>query len=318
MQTALSIDPEGIAAAERLIRPYIRRTPIIRVDAADFGLPGMPLALKLEFLQHTGSFKPRGAFTNLLSRQAPAAGVAAASGGNHGVAVAYAAQRLGLPATIFVPTVAAPAKLKRIRIYGAELVVGGAVYAEALAASEEFIARSGALAVHAYDQPETMLGQGTVGLEIEADAPEIDTLLVAVGGGGLIGGIAAWYRGRIRIIAVEPETAPTLQMALTAGQPVDAPAGGIAADSLAPRQVGNLTFPIAREFVHQVVLVSDTAIEEAQRRLWDVLRVAAEPGGAAAFAALLSGRYVPAPGERVSVLLCGANTDAVDFARTGQ
>jgi threonine dehydratase len=312
-----AIDRERIAATERLIRPYIRHTPVIRIAAADLGLDGQPLALKLEFLQHTGSFKPRGAFANLLTRPAPPAGVAAASGGNHGVAVAYAAQRLGLRARIFVPRVASPSKLERIRGYGADLVVGGDVYADALSASEEFVEQSGALAVHAYDQPETMLGQGTVGLEIEADLPEIDTLLVAVGGGGLIGGIAAWYGGRIRIVAVEPETAPTLHAALAAGRPVDAPAGGIAADSLAPRRVGSLMFPIARQFVERVVLVPDAAIRDAQRLLWAALRIVAEPGGAAALAALTAGGYRPAPGERVAVLLCGANTSAVDFDRAG-
>jgi threonine dehydratase len=311
------IDRARIVATERLIRPYIRRTPIIRVDAADFGLAGEPVVLKLEFLQHTGSFKPRGAFANLLTRPAPPAGVVAASGGNHGVAVAYAAQRLGLRAAIFVPRIAAPAKLDRIRACGAELMVGGEVYADALLASEDYVARTGALPVHAYDQPETLLGQGTVGSEIEADAPDIDTLLVAVGGGGLIGGIAAWYGGRIRIIGVEPETAPTLHAAFAAGAPVDAPAGGIAADSLAPRRVGQLMFPIARAFVERVVLVPDAAIREAQRQLWSVLRIVAEPGGAAALAALSDGRYRPAPGERVAVLLCGANTGAVDFDRAG-
>jgi threonine dehydratase len=312
-----TLDRDSIAAAETLIRPYIRHTPVVRVDAADLGLAAAPLVLKLELLQHTGSFKPRGTFVNLLTRQAPPAGVVAASGGNHGVAVAYAARRLGLRATIFVPEVAAAAKIERIRGYGAELAVGGAVYAEALAASEEFVGRTGAMPVHAYDQPETMLGQGTVGCEIEQDAPDIDTLLVAVGGGGLIGGIAAWYAGRVRIVGVEPETAPTLHMALAAGRPVDAPAGGIAADSLAPRRVGALMFPIAQRFVERVVLVPDDAIRDAQRLLWRELRLVAEPGGAAAMAALTSGRYQPAAGERVAVLLCGANTGAVDFDRGG-
>jgi threonine dehydratase len=310
-----AINRDTIAATERLIRPYIRHTPTIVAGAGDFGLTSAPLAFKLEFLQHTGSFKPRGAFANLLTRKAPAAGVVAASGGNHGAAVAFAAMRLGIKATIFVPKVISPAKLDRIRAYGAELVVTGEAYAEALAASEERVARTGALAVHAYDQPETLLGQGSVGLELEADRPEIDTLLVAVGGGGLIGGIAAWYAGRMRVVAVEPEAAPTLHDALTAGHPVDAPAGGIAADSLAPRQVGALMFPIAQQHVAQAVLVSDDAIRDAQRRLWDVLRIAVEPGGAAALAALLSGRYHPAKDERVAVLLCGANTNAVDFGR---
>jgi threonine dehydratase len=311
--TPLPIDRAAIAATERLIRPYIRHTPMIRIDAGDLGIAGERLALKLEFLQHTGSFKPRGAFANLLTRNAPEAGVVAASGGNHGAAVAYAAMRLGLKATIFVPTVASPTKIERIRGYGAELIVGGERYADALAASGEFAARCGALVVHAYDQPETLLGQGSVGLEVEADMPEIDTLFVAAGGGGLIGGIAAWHEGRIRIVAVEPELAPTLHDALAAGRPVDAPAGGIAADSLAPRQVGALMFPIAQRFVERVVLVSDASIRDAQRRLWAALRILAEPGGAAALAALTSGGYRPAPGERIAVVLCGANTTAIDF-----
>lgn len=305
---------DRIAATERLIRPHIRRTPVIAVDPGDFGLGGFSLRFKLEFLQHTGSFKPRGAFANLLTREAPAAGVVAASGGNHGAAVAYAAMRLGIRAAIFVPEVTSPAKLDRIRAYGAALIVGGARYADALAASEAYIAQTGALAVHAYDQPETLLGQGSVGLELEADAPDLDTLLVAVGGGGLIGGIAAWFQNRVRVVAVEPEAAPTLHDALAAGRPVDAPAGGIAADSLAPRQVGQLMFPIAQRSIAGSVLVSDAAIGAAQVKLWETLRIAAEPGGATALAALLSGRYKPAPGERVAVLLCGANTNAVNFA----
>ena len=309
------INRDTIAAIERLIRPYVRRTPVITVDAADFGLEARPLVFKLEFLQHTGSFKPRGAFANLLTRKAPAAGVVAASGGNHGAAVAFAAMRLGIKAAIFVPKVTSPAKLDRIRAYGAELVVTGEAYAEALAASEERVAETGALAVHAYDQVETLLGQGSVGVELEADRPEIDTLLVATGGGGLIGGIAAWYSGRTRVVSVEPEAAPTLHNALKAGRPIAAPAGGIAADSLAPQQVGRLMFPIAQQYVAEAVLVDDAAIRDAQHGLWDVMRVAAEPGGAAALAALLSGRYRPQKDERVAVLLCGANTTAVDFTR---
>jgi threonine dehydratase len=308
-----SITPDAIAASERLIRPYIRRTPVITIESGDFGVVGGPLALKLEFLQHTGSFKPRGAFANLLTRAVSPAGVVAASGGNHGAAVAYAAMRLGVKAAIFVPKITSAAKLDRIRSYGAELVVTGEVYAEALAASETRVAQTGALPIHAYDQLETLLGQGTVGLELEQDGPEIDTLLVATGGGGLIGGIAAWYGGRTRIVSVEPEAAPTLHDALKAGRPVDAPAGGIAADSLAPRQVGGLMFPTAQRHVAKAVLVGDDAIRDAQRRLWDVLRVVVEPGGATALAALLSGRYRPARDERVAVLLCGANTTAVDF-----
>jgi threonine dehydratase len=228
--------------------------------------------------------------------------------------VAFAANKLGVPARIFVPVVSSTAKMDRIRSYGAELVVTGERYADALAASQQWAEQSGALAIHAYDQPETLLGQGTVGLELEQQCPKLDALLVAVGGGGLIGGIAAWYGSRIRIIGVEPAAAPTLYQALQAGYPVDAEAGGVAADSLAPRRVGELMFPFAQKYVERVVLVSDQAILQAQGALWNVLRVVAEPGGAAALAALLSGQYKLKPGERVGVLVCGGNTTAVDFA----
>jgi threonine dehydratase len=318
------IDREGIADVLRVIRPHVRRTPVVEVDGADFGLDrSVRLSLKLELLQHAGSFKARGAFANLLTRDVPKAGVVAASGGNHGAAVAYAAMRLGIPAKIFVPTVASPAKVQQIKDYGAELVVGGDRYADALVASERWIASSGALAVHAYDQPETLLGQGTVGAELEAQAPDLDLVLIAVGGGGLIGGVAAWYAGAddgraragVRIVGVEPELAPTLTAALAAGRPVDAEAGGLAADSLAPQRVGEIMFPIARRHVERVVLVTDQAIRQAQEALWRVLRVVAEPGGAAALAALLSGGYRPSEGERVGVLVCGGNTTAVGFDR---
>jgi threonine dehydratase len=307
------VDPDSIARTYETIRPYIRRTPVIEIDGSDFGLAGISLVFKLESLQHSGSFKARGAFTNLLMRDIPAAGVVAASGGNHGTAVAFAAMKLQKPARIFVPEVASPTKLQRIREYGADLVVTGKRYADALAASEIWASQSGALAVHAYDQIETLLGQGSLGLEFEEQSPKLDSLILAVGGGGLIGGIAAWYASRVRIVGVEPEAAPTLTRALEAGRPVDAEAGGIAADSLAPKRVGELMFPIAQAHVKSVVLVSDESIQEAQKALWRVLRVVAEPGGAAAFAALLSGRYRPGPGEKVGVLVCGGNTTAVDF-----
>lgn len=309
----IPVTAAAITQTYGLIRPYIRRTPVVQVDGSDFGLDCAHLVFKLELLQHAGSFKSRGAFTNLLTREVPPAGVVAASGGNHGVAVAYAAKKLAKPATIFVPTVSSPAKMERIRGYGAHLVVAGDRYNDALEASRQWAAESGAMPIHAYEQVETLLGQGTVGLEFEEQSPDLDTLLVAVGGGGLIGGIAAWYAGRIKIVAVEPEAAPTLAMAFAAGRPVDAPAGGIAADSLAPRQVGQLMFPIAQAYVERSVLVPDSAIAGAQQSLWDGLRIVAEPGGAAAFAALLSRRYQPGPGERVGVLVCGGNTTAVHF-----
>ena len=309
------INRERIAATERVIRPYIRRTPVIVVDGADFSLGAGSLSLKLELFQHAGSFKARGAFANLLGREVPPAGVVAASGGNHGAAVAYAAAKLGVAAKIFVPSISSPAKIERIRRYGADLVVGGERYADALAASETWRTQSGAMAVHAFDQVETMLGQGSIGLELEQQSPDLDTLLVAVGGGGLIGGIAAWFAGKIRVVAVEPEAAPTLARALEAGRPVDAEAGGIAADSLAPRRVGELVFPIAQRLVDRVVLITDDAIRDAQRALWNVARIVAEPGGAAAMAALLSGRYQPRPNEHVGVVVSGGNTVAVDFER---
>ncbi|HYA89570.1 MAG TPA: serine/threonine dehydratase, partial [archaeon] len=223
------------------------------------------------------------------------------------------AKKLGKPARIFLPSVASPEKIERIRSHGAELVITGERYADALAASQEWAAQSGAMTIHAYDQPETLLGQGSVGLEFEEQFPRLDTLLIAVGGGGLIGGIAAWYSNRIRIVGVEPEAAPTLTHALRAGRPVDSPAGGVAADSLAPKRVGELMFPIAQRSVESVVLVSDEAILQAQEKLWSGVRVLAEPGGAAAFAALLSGRYQAKPGERVGVLVCGGNTTAVNL-----
>jgi threonine dehydratase len=302
------IDRSAVEHTARMIAPHTRVTPIVRVDAADFGLPSSPLVIKLEQLQHAGSFKTRGAFANLLLRQPPAAGVVAASGGNHGAAVAYAAMRLGIPARIFVPTVSSPAKVERIRSFGANLTITGERYADALAASEACAAESGAMTVHAFDQRETLLGQATLGMEWAAQAPDLDTVLVAVGGGGLIGGVAAWYAKGLRVVGVEPEGAPTLSHALAAGHPVDSPAEGVAADSLAPRRVGELMFPIARDLVDRVVLVTDEAILRAQQVLWETLRVVAEPGGAAPFAAILSGRYAPPAGERVGVLISGGNT----------
>jgi threonine dehydratase len=308
------LTPDAIEAAAARLRGHARRTPVLEIDGADVGLPGVTLVFKLEFLQHGGSFKARGALTHLLTRDVPPAGVVAASGGNHGVAVAFAAQRAGQPATIFVPSVCSPAKLAQIAHYGADVRIAGDRYADALAASEVFQRETGALAIHAFDQVETLLGQATVAHEFEAQAPGLDAVLVAVGGGGLIGGMAAWYRGRTRLVAVEPAAAPTLAHALAAGRPVEAPAGGVAADSLAPRQVGGLMFPLAQRWVERSVLVLDDAILQAQQTLWQALRIVVEPGGAAAFAALQGGAFKAEPGQRIGVLLCGANTDAVRFA----
>ncbi len=310
-QTPISRD--SIAATARLIAPHVRRTPVIDVRGEDLGLLASTLTLKLESLQRAGSFKARGAFANLLMRTVPEAGVVAASGGNHGVAVAFAARELGVPATVFVPTISSPAKIERIREYGAKLIVGGELYADALAASETWRAESGAMAVHAFDALETILGTGTLGMELAEQAHDIDTVLVPVGGGGLIAGIASWFAGSVKIVGVEPEGAPKLARALEAGGPVDTPVETIAADSLGPRRVGELTFPIAQRYVDHVVLVSDDHIRAAQRSLWKEVTVVAEPGGAAAYAALLAQQYQPAAGERVCILVSGGNTTAVDF-----
>jgi threonine dehydratase len=297
-----------IARIHDVIRPYIRRTPVLHASGSDVGLGPFPLTFKLEFVQHAGSFKARGAFANLLTRTVPPAGVVAASGGNHGIAVAYAARRVGVPAKIFVPTVSSAVKVESIRACDADVVVTGDRYADALAASERHAAESHAMPIHAFDQLETLLGQGTVARELSEQVPDAATVLVAVGGGGLIGGIASWYAGSdTRVVGVEPVAAPTLSAALEAGRPVDAPAGGIAADSLAPARVGELMFPIAQQHIERVVLVEDEDIVRAQKMLWDAFRLFVEPGGAAAFAALLAGRYQPAPDEHVVVVLCGGN-----------
>jgi threonine dehydratase len=291
---------DDIHRAYDTIRPYLRRTPVIELDLAG------PVTLKLEQLQCAGSFKARGAFTNLLLRDVPPVGVAAASGGNHGVAVAYAAHRLGIPAKVFVPTVSSPAKIERISQL-ADLVVEGDRYADALEAAERWIATSGAMSVHAYDHRETIRGQATLALELDEQAGPLDTVLVPVGGGGLISGVAAYFAGATRVIGVEPDGAPTLARARAAGEPVDAPAGSIAVDALAPRRVGDLVFPITQAYVEDVVLVDDDAIRGAQRTLWQTARIAAEPAASVGVAALLSGAYKPAQGERVAVVISGAN-----------
>jgi threonine dehydratase len=299
-----AIDRCGIERTYEVIAPHVRHTPVLDLDG---------VTLKLEQAQHAGSFKARGAMANLLLRDVPAAGVVAASGGNHGAAVAWAAMTRGVPATIFVPTVCSPAKIARIKGYGASLVVGGERYADALEASRSWAATQDATEVHAYDQPLTLLGQGSVALELASQAPELDTLLVPVGGGGLIGGIAAYYAGDVRVIGVEPEGAPTLTDALRAGAPVDARADSVASDALAPRRVGELMFPIAKRFI-KTVLVNDDAIRAAQAALWDLARVVAEPAGATAYAAVHSGAFRPVRGEHVGVVISGANTTAVEFS----
>jgi threonine dehydratase len=302
-----------IEAAWNRIEPYVRTTPVIRLNR---GLlqTNAEIYLKLELMQVTGSFKPRGAFNRILSNTVPAGGIIAASGGNHGLATAYAARALGYRAEIFVPTIASPVKQQRLRDYGATLHVTGVNYKEALQASTERARETGALVVHAYNQHETIAGQGTCGRELSLQVPDLDTVLVAAGGGGFIAGIAAWFGGKVKVISVEPEQCCCLWTAFQEGTPVAVSVAGIAADSLGGTQVGDLAWEICRDFVGGAVLVKDDSIRDAQRWLWQELRVIAEPGGATALAALLSGAYSPASSERVGVLVCGANTDLQTFS----
>jgi threonine dehydratase len=307
------ITQQDIRAAMQRIAPYIRTTPVMRLEPGWSDMAGDTF-LKLESLQVTGSFKPRGAFNRLLTEPIGPAGVIAASGGNHGIAVAYAAQTLGVPAQIYVPSLATALKREMLAELGAQVVVGGDTYVEALAASEARTAESGALNVHAFDHPATVAGQGTIAMELEEQLPDIDTVLVSVGGGGFIGGIAAWFGRRVKIVAVEPMRCPTFHRALQAGTPVDVETGGIAADSLGCRRIGNVPFSVLLPSVSDSVLVSDEQIRDAQTALWKKLRIASEPGGATALAALLSGAYVRSPGEKVAVIICGGNADPASFA----
>jgi threonine dehydratase len=313
MSASPVVTPARIEDAAARVAGCVRVTPVIELEPRAFGSPAL-VTLKLELMQHTGSFKPRGAFNRILSAQVPESGVIAASGGNHGAAVAYAARQLGHVAEIFVPEPTPDIKVDRLRRYGARVVLAGANYAEALAASRARAGETGALEVHAYDHPDVLAGQGTLAREFEAQAHALDTVLVAVGGGGLIGGVAAWFAGRIRVVGVEPERCPTLHAARIAGEPVDVEVGGAAADSLGARRIGTLAFEIGQRYVDDVVLVSDEEIRQTQRALWENLRVLAEPGGAAALAGLRSGKYQPQVGERVGVIVCGGNTDPARFA----
>lgn len=306
------ISRREIAATHAAIAPYLRVTPVV-----DIRLPGIrePVSLKLELMQHTGSFKARGAFANLLADPQPER-VTAASGGNHGAAVAYAARALGMHARIFVPMIAGPEKVARIRSYGAEVVQTGANFAEAREACVEYAKQSGAADIHAYDSEATLLGQGTLAREFEEQSPDLDSVLVAVGGGGLIGGIAGWYGGGIKVIGVETEGCATLTEALAAGKPVDVATSGIAADSLGARRIGEHVFPIAQASVESCRVVSDADVKRAQAWLWENLRLITEPGGATAFAALLAGTVKPSEQERVGVVICGANVSPADFAKS--
>lgn len=307
-----------VERAQERVRPLVRRTPVIELDPTDaFGAAGF----KLEQLQHTGSFKARGAFNRVLSAQEsgeldPAVGLVVASGGNAGLANAYAAARLGVPAVVFVPETAPPVKVARLQSYGAEVVAVGTEYAAAFAAAQEHVARTGALHCHAYDQPEIAAGAGTLALELTEQA-QVDTVVVAVGGGGLMAGVAAALEDLpLRVVGVEPETAPTLRSALDAGEPVDVAVSGVAADSLGARRLGGIAWDVARRTNVRSVLVDDAAILAARRQLWDRWRVVVEAGAATAFAALTSRVYVPEEEERVAVVLCGANTDPADLGQS--
>jgi len=306
------VTPADIDAARARIAGRVRRTPVLELEPGAFGVPGR-IVLKLELLQHTGSFKVRGAFNRMLDAEVPEAGVIAASGGNFGLAVAYAARELGHRAEVFVPQTSPPVKAKRIREHGAEVRLVPGFYDDALEASRVRAEETGALVMHAFDQPEVVAGQGTIGAELSEDVPDVDTVLVAVGGGGLIGGIAAWFEGRTRVVGVEPDRCPTMSEALRVGRPVPVEVGGYAADSLGSKQAGEIAFAIASRYVEHVLLVTDDAFLDAQRRLWEGARLVTEPGGAAALAALISGRYRADPDERVVVLVCGANTAARSF-----
>jgi threonine dehydratase len=299
------------SAAER-IAPHIRVTPVIELEPGVFDTPGR-LALKLELLQHTGSFKPRGAFNRILTAEMDDSGVLAASGGNFGLAAAYAARQLGHPAEIFVPSTSPQMKIDRIRSYGATVHVIRGYYADAYAACEERAYETGAAFLHPYDQPQVVAGQGTLARELSDQLPVLDTVIVAVGGAGLVGGIAAWFCDDVRVVGVEPETSPTLSAALQAGEPVDIEVSGIAADSLGAKRVGMIGLAVARRYVDRVVLVDDDAIAEARRTLWTETRVAAEPGAAAPLAALQTGAYVPGPDERVALVICGGNASPADL-----
>lgn len=306
-----------IEAARLRIGERVRRTPIVMAEGAAFGT-SVPVALKLELLQHTGSFKPRGVFNRILfameSDELPKEGVIGASGGNAGMAIAYAARAVGVSAEIFVPEATSKVKVDRIRKLGANVTISGAFYADAYEACLERSAETGALFVHAYDQPEVVAGQGTIGLELLEQIVNLDTVLVAVGGGGLVAGIAAALIGKVNVVAVEPERIPTLHRALDAGQPVDVEVSGVAADSLGAKRLGEVAWEVARETGVQSVLVEETSIIKARQRLWEEFRVVAEFGGATALAAIVDGAYVPNPAERIAVVVCGGNTDPSDLA----
>jgi threonine dehydratase len=301
------------AATERFAtdgRGFVRRTPLWKLPASELGVACAEVWLKLEHLQVGGSFKARGMYNRLLANPIPDSGVIVASGGNAGIATAAAARALGVRCEVFVPTVSSPAKQAKLRELGAHVVVTGAAYADALEACLTRQKETGALLTHAYDQPQVVAGAGTLAMEIEEQGGEPpDSVLVSVGGGGLIAGVAGWFEGRSRVIALEPELAPTLFRAREAGEPVDVAVSGIAADSLGARRIGSLAWDIAQRHVADALLLPDAAIRAAQLTLWKEFKLAVEPAAALPLAALQTGAYVPASDEVVALIICGANVD---------
>ena len=322
MTAAETVDASRITEAALRIAGHVRRTPLLRLPGAALGVACGEIWLKLEHLQVGGSFKARGMFNRMLAQPIPQAGVVIASGGNAGIAVATAAQALGVRCEVFLPELSSPAKRLALAALNATVVVGGAAYADALAACLQRQAQSGALLMHAYDQVEVVAGAGTLAMEIESgsgnDAGLPDRMLVSVGGGGLIGGIAAWCAGRCRVEAVEPIGSPTLQAARAAGWPVDVAVGGLAADALGARRIGSVAWPITQRYVAAAHSVSDAAITTAQRQLWTSLRLAVEPAAALGLAALRSGVVQPGISERIGLLLCGANFDPATLGGRAQ
>lgn len=304
------ITPDDIERAAARLGDRVRVTPVLHLAAGELGVP-MPLTLKLELLQHVGSFKPRGAFNRVLAArdQIPEAGIVAASGGNHGAAVAFVGRSLGIHAEVFVPSSSPAMKRERIAALGATVHVIDGLYDDAQVAATEHQARTGALAVHPFEHPDVVAGQGTMSREMERQVDGFDTVLVATGGGGFTAGQAAWFQSRKRVVSVEPETSQCLHAARMAGQPVPVTVAGVASDSLGARQLGSVAWSVVREHVAHSVTVADDDIRAAQRLLWDRMRLVVEPGGATALAALRSGAYVPEPDERVVVVVCGSNCD---------
>lgn len=302
-----------VAAAMDRIGGHVRRTPLVELAPGTFGVDAT-LVLKLELLQHAGSFKPRGLFNRALTQQVPPAGLVIASGGNAALALLHVGKQLGHPVEVFVPETAPAVKVAKLHSYGARVHQVGSNFAEAVLASARRAEETGALLMHAYDQPEIVAGQGTVGLELEQQCPDIDTVLVACGGGGLVAGIATWFDRRVRVVAVEAEGSPTLAEARKAGERVTISPGGVAADALGASQIGAIAWEVAQRAIDDVIVVPGQAILDARRQLWDELRVCAEPGAAAPLAALTTRGYVPAPDERVAVIVCGGNSDPATLA----